>query len=217
MFAIQLLSLVFIAIVASAHGSPIEQRSGKCQPVGKPTKFVTHMLKDESTGYFETVKKSQDLVLVRANSTTEEFQFYECSPSSNKYRKSDYRAKYGQLRSTKHEGKCVTAGNYWIQTGGDRGGEGTFAKYPSNDGTITLKACAKGDTEMMRRQWLGVGVIQDKDTCEAKSVFQASQKGDVNLEALIGDSEKSHFGYIDATKENERPRGYLSKTFPKGC
>ncbi|WFD01337.1 hypothetical protein MYAM1_004099 [Malassezia yamatoensis] len=218
MFVIPFLFLLLIASAASAHGSPVEQRSAVCKPVGEATKLVSHSVRDGSTGYFETVKKNQGLNLVRANSTTEQFQFYECTPPSINYRKSDYRAKYGQLQSTKHKGKCVTAGNYWIQRTGCLGGDGTFEKFPSDDGTITLQPCAKQDTELMRRQWLAYATISFKESCNTKSVLQASYRGDTDLEALIGDSEKSHFSYIDGTnKHTHRPQGFMSNTFPKGC
>lgn len=209
--------LLFLGFVASCLAAPLANNHGQCKPVGEPTKLLSYNPESKTLLYFQSSDKGRHPKLLALNQTNEKFQFYECPPPSKDYKKSSKEFIYGQLHSVTHPGKCLTSGNTLVQTGHDNALDPIFKAIPNDDGTIRMYDCETTDSDIMRRQWMGLDYSSINDSpggCKLPNFFQEGRKEDSPEYSLDGDDKVSSF---TIPWKYSNSFAYLHDKRPKGC
>lgn len=208
--------LLFLGFAASCLAAPLANNHGQCKPIGVPTKLLSYNSEDHRLLYFQPSDKGHNPKLLALNQSTEKFQFYECPPPSKDYDKSHKNYTFGLLHSVTHPGKCLTSGNTLVQTG-DSGGEPDYKGVPNDDGTIRMYDCETTDSDIMRRQWMGLDYTFASDSpgeCHLPFFFQEGRKEDSSQFSLGGDDKASSFG---TPWKYALSIAYLHDKRPKAC
>ncbi|WFC97295.1 hypothetical protein MYAM1_000004 [Malassezia yamatoensis] len=215
MSSFRFFTFLALALVATVLASPVSKDSVSCKPIGHPTKLVNYNPEFRTSSFFKTANSAKHPRLLAANSSSEKFQFYHCSLPSDKYSKEKNGIMYGQLRSVKLPGLCMTPNNVNVEGPSTNDGWiNTETVPPNTDGTITFRKCATTDTEVMRRQWLALQDYGSKKPCSFPSIFQKGRKGDLEMLGLTGDSNSSSFYF--PFKESTST-AYLADALPASC
>ncbi|WFD41376.1 hypothetical protein MPSI1_000002 [Malassezia psittaci] len=215
MTSFRLFTFFALALVATVLASPVPEHSISCKPVGHATKLVNYNEEYRSSHWFRTDDNAKHPRLLAGNSSTEKFQFYHCSLPSDKYSKEWKGAIFGQLRSVKHPGLCMTPNNVEVEGPYTNDGWINVETVPPNtDGTITFQKCATTDSEVMRRQWLVLENYNSSKSCSFPRLQQKGRKGDMTLIGLDGGSKGSSFYF--PFKESTWA-AYLHDTLPASC
>ncbi|WFD04073.1 hypothetical protein MOBT1_002772 [Malassezia obtusa] len=140
--------------------------------------------------------------LLADNSTSDQFQFYECFNAGSKFEKSSSQKALGQVRSTSKSGHCVTAACPWTSPSDNQHHEKDTEKC-----AVKIQPCATKDSEELRGQWFsmpkgGFGV-------QYSPLVHEGYSSDEALPVLEFQKDYAVFLY---TKENDSysPRPYLS-------
>lgn len=207
---------ITFALIASCIATPVDKTKSRCKAVGSATKLLAYNAQDETTLFFKASSKGTNPKILAGNETQDTFQFYECDAPSDQYYGSQENVKYGQLHSVSHPGKCLTAGNVWVDV--HDSAEGTTYKYiPGDDATIRLQDCQNTDSDVMRRQWMGLRYppySKYYNDCKLPQFFQAGHKKDTSLFSLQGNKTESFF--TKPAKHNTFT-AYLHNHVPKMC
>lgn len=207
---------IALALIVSCIATPVDKSKAKCKAVGEPTKLLSHEPQNKTTLFFKASSKGSNPKLLAGSESEDLFQFYECDAPSDKYYGSQGNVKYGQLHSVSHKGKCLTAGNVSVDIHDDAKGS-TYKYIPNKDATIRLYDCQTSDSDLMRRQWMGLRsppYSKYYNDCKLPQFFQAGQKKDTSLFSLQGNMTESNFS---------KPPAYAAFTahlhdhLPKSC
>ncbi|WFD42900.1 hypothetical protein MPSI1_001550 [Malassezia psittaci] len=194
-------------------------REAKYDQAGELSNYFTG---DKQQFRLGTATEGQSTKLVKANSTNEQFQFFHCmAPSDDFYGSWKSTPKpgqpeyfvYGQLRSTRYPGHCVTAGNVYVKTNSTNT-DGT-PKYstepPDSDGTLTIEPCQTDGSDITRHQWMYLNPYKDDqhgtDMCHhLPYIGQAGKIGDETVAGLYETSDGLAFdingGYLSLSYES---------------
>ncbi|WFD42899.1 hypothetical protein MPSI1_001549 [Malassezia psittaci] len=215
MLCYQYFSFVALALVSIAQAAPLSNKPIQCKAIGHPSKLVSYVPEKSRNVYFKSEANAKNPKLLGSDSSNEQFQFYECTPPNDKYRKPKAGRTSGQVRSVKHPELCLTPNDVIKYVPHTNDGSINSETVPrGRDGTITLEACATTDSEVMRRQWFALESTYLGKDCNLPNVVQFGRKGDFVLSSLDGNSTKSSF-YFPFKKGDAF--AYLADDIPKKC
>ncbi|WFD01333.1 hypothetical protein MYAM1_004095 [Malassezia yamatoensis] len=215
MLCYQFLSAVALALVSITQAAPLTTKPIQCKAVGHPSKLVSYVPEKKHNVYFGSESNAKHPKLLGSKSSDEQFQFYECTPPNDQYRGAKAGRTSGQVRSVKHPDLCLTPNDVIKYVPHTNDGSINSETIPrGKDGTITLEPCATTDSEIMRRQWLGLKSSVLGQHCKLPKVVQLGRKGDLVLSSLDGNSTKSSF-YFPFRKGDAF--AYLANDIPKNC
>ncbi|WFD01334.1 hypothetical protein MYAM1_004096 [Malassezia yamatoensis] len=199
------IALCFVFLAGVSLASPIQRDTASCAEYGQAGNLSSYLGTDRQQIRLGTATDGQRIKLVKANSTNEQFQFFQCmAPSDNffgswksppKPGQPEYFV-YGQLRSTRYPGQCATAGNVYVRT--DSTNTDGTPKYmtvpPDSDGTLTIEPCQTDGSDITRRQWMDLNPYKDDqhgtDMCNHMPVIgQAGKISDASVSGLYGTSD----------------------------
>ena len=211
-------SLLFsLALATYCFAAPHTKSQSQCKPFGESTKLLSYNSQDNTLLYFQSSAKGHNPKLLAQHQSDEKFQFYQCHPPSKEYRQSGKNVVYGQLHSVTHPGKCLTAGNTRVLTGQDAALDPTFDYIPTSDGTIRMYDCETADTDIMRRQWMGLVYSKEKNpSCKLPKLFQAGRKKDYDLYSLEQYTQDKASSFALPWKY-ATSFAYLQNRLPKEC
>ena len=215
MLCYQYLSAVALALVSIAQAAPLSNKSIQCKAIGHSSKLVSYVPEKNRNVYFKSESDAKHPKLLGSKSSNEPFQFYECTPPNDKYRKPKEGRTSGQVRSVKHPGLCLTPNDVIKYVPHTNDGSINSETIPrGKDGTITLEPCATTDSEIMRRQWFALEHSYQQKDCKLQNLVQFGRNGDFVLSSLDGNSTRASF-YFPFKKGDAF--AYLADNVPTHC
>lgn len=141
-FATTLALPVLVVLVSAA---PLVSRGLSCSP------HATGVLSEAFDGEVDNTLYFGDPnghAVLFSGGSAQKFQFFTCSPPSDKYKSGDDGAVYGQVRSTIHSDYCITLSGV-LPASINR----PAADEENKINSVKLERCANSDSDHARRQW----------------------------------------------------------------
>ena len=138
-------TLALPALAALVSAAPLVSRGLSCSPHATGVLSAAFDGEVDNTLHFGDPNDDASLF---SGGRAEKFQFFTCSPPSDKYKTGGDGAVYGQVRSTIHSDYCITLSGVLP---GNINRPAADEEFKIN--SVKLERCANSDSDDARRQW----------------------------------------------------------------